>query len=278
MSGFLLRTAFAEEMPEILNWAAAEGWNPGLGDAKAFYATDPDGFFVAEKEGRSVAAISVVNHSDDFAFLGLYLCLPEHRGKGIAFALWKHALKHADDRVVGLDGVAAQEANYARSGFQRSGATTRYEGQLTAKASPLVRSARSEDAEAIAALDLAANGYKRDRFLSVWCAPDSSRKTLVLCDGDNLIGFITARKCREGVKLGPIIAPDAARGIVLARAAMEAVPGEKVIIDLPAQSTAFAALLVEQGFEPGFETARMYRGTAPKGGDSLQAIATMELG
>ena len=278
MSGFLLRTAFAEEMPEILNWAAAEGWNPGLGDATAFYATDPDGFFVAEKEGRPVAAISVVNHSDDFAFLGLYLCLPEHRGKGFAFALWEHALKHAGERVVGLDGVAAQEANYARSGFQRSGATTRYEGRLTARASTLVRSARTDDAEAIAALDLAANGYARDTFLTVWCAPDRSRKTLVLCEDDSPVGFVTARKCRDGVKIGPIIAPDAARGLALARAALVAVPGERVIIDLPAQSTAFAALLVELGFEPGFKTARMYRGTAPQSGASLQAIATMELG
>src|SRR3712207_6914266 len=32
----------------ILDWAAAEGWNPGLRDADAFWAADPDGFMLAE--------------------------------------------------------------------------------------------------------------------------------------------------------------------------------------------------------------------------------------
>ena len=31
-----------------LDWAAAEGWNPGLHDAHCFYAADPEGFFLGE--------------------------------------------------------------------------------------------------------------------------------------------------------------------------------------------------------------------------------------
>ena len=30
----------------VIDWAAAEGWNPGLGDAACFYAIDPNGFFM----------------------------------------------------------------------------------------------------------------------------------------------------------------------------------------------------------------------------------------
>lgn len=113
MKGLVLRTASIAEVKMMLDWAAGEGWNPGLDDASVFHATDPEGFFIAERDGTPVASISVVNHTDDFAFLGFYICRPECRGQGIGLGLWHHALAHAGPRTVGLDGVAAQEANYA---------------------------------------------------------------------------------------------------------------------------------------------------------------------
>ena len=73
------RTMSLDELRVVLDWAAEEGWNPGLDDAEAFHAADPEGFFLAIDKGTPVAAISVVNHSDNFAFLGLYLCRPEYR-------------------------------------------------------------------------------------------------------------------------------------------------------------------------------------------------------
>ena len=80
MTAPLCRTARGNEIALMLDWAAAEGWNPGLEDAAAFVAADPEGFFVAEVAGEVVAAISVVHHGADHAFLGLYLCRPDHRG------------------------------------------------------------------------------------------------------------------------------------------------------------------------------------------------------
>ena len=77
----ICRNATLAEVELMLSWAIEEGWNAGADDAVAFYAGDPEGFFVAEVDGAPVASISVVNHTDDFAFLGLYICRPEHRGK-----------------------------------------------------------------------------------------------------------------------------------------------------------------------------------------------------
>ena len=68
------RLATRGEVALILDWAAAEGWNPGLDDTAACHAADPAGFLVAERNGAPVVAVSVVNHSADVAFLGLYLC------------------------------------------------------------------------------------------------------------------------------------------------------------------------------------------------------------
>ncbi len=217
------RVARRDEIDLILRWAADEGWNPGREDADAFFAADPDGFFVAEESGAPVAAISVVNHSPDFAFLGLYLCRPDWRGKGIGFALWRHALAHAGGRTVGLDGVAAQEANYAMSGFRRSGATRRLEGHMEAGRVAGVRDAVPGDVPALIALDAAANGTARTAFLPGWIARCATRRTVVLTGPDGAQGFATARLCERGCKVGPVIAPDEAMAVALIRAALAAV-------------------------------------------------------
>ncbi|MDO6588460.1 GNAT family N-acetyltransferase [Salipiger sp. 1_MG-2023] len=262
-----------QEVAQILDWAANEGWNPGLSDAAAFLAADPEGFFLADRDGEPVAAISVVNHSEAMAFLGLYLCRPECRGQGIGYGLWQQALAHAGERTVGLDGVAAQQANYARSGFVRSGATRRFEGALEPRPDAAIARARPEDLARLQALDTTAGGYARPRFLTAWLegAPDR----ITVCSET---GFATARLCREGAKIGPVIAPTPAEALALARAALAELPPVKAIIDLPDSATGFEALLRAEGFVETFATARMYRGTSPKPLPMLQAIATMELG
>ncbi len=277
MTGIRLRTATAQEVALMLDWAAEEGWNPGLDDAPAFHAADPEGFFVADIDGSPVAAISIVNHSDIFAFLGLYLCRPEYRGQGIGFALWQHGLQHAGGRVVGLDGVPDQEANYVRSGFTLTGRTRRFGGRLAAE--PLTMPlAQAEDGATLARLDREATGISRPRFLKAWTQNTATRKTVVLRDGDAIIGFATARLCREGCKIGPIIAPDDATTHHLAAQAAAAVDAEAVFIDVPEKSAAFAGALESRGFEEVFRTARMYRGEAPEDQATLKAVATLELG
>lgn len=267
------RIASQTDLRLMADWAAAEGWNPGLDDAAPFHAADPAGFFLAEVGGRPVACISVVNHGPDAAFLGFYICHPDWRGQGIGKALWDHALAHAGARVVGLDGVAAQEANYALSGFVRAGASRRFTGPLEPEAAGDVRAVTAADLPELLALDAAACGYRREAFLSVWVAPAETRRTV----RDGAEGFATIRRCREGVKIGPIIAGDPAQAMRLAHAALAELPSDQVYIDTAAGSP-LADHLRALGWQETFATARMYRGAAPEGSGRLMAIASMELG
>lgn len=277
MSKAIHRTATLSDVALLLEWAADEGWNPGQDDAEAFYASDPDGFFVAEVADQIVAGISVVNHTASYAFLGLYLCKPEHRGQGIGYDLWQHALTHAGNRTIGLDGVPDQEANYTKSGFVRVGRTRRLTGVLP-KSETKPSYITPLDHPGIARLDNAATGVMRERFLSAWLRESNTRKTVVLRDAFGLVGFATARRCKNGVKVGPIVAPDALMGLELARHAATALGAETVIIDVPDSSAVFGGLLREHGFAEGFATARMFRGPAVFNGNTLQAVATLELG
>jgi ribosomal protein S18 acetylase RimI-like enzyme len=112
-----------------LEWAAREGWNPGLHDAHCFYAADPQGFFVGEREGVPIGCVSAVRYGSGFGFLGLYIVKAEHRGQGFGLKLWRAALDHFGDRVTGLDGVVAQQENYRKSGFRLAFRNIRQQGR-----------------------------------------------------------------------------------------------------------------------------------------------------
>lgn len=276
----MIRLMRLDDLDRVLDWAAEEGWNPGLDDAPAFLASDPEGFFVAEADGAPLAAISVVNHSPDFAFLGLYLCQPAWRGRGIGLRLWTYALTHAGGRTVGLDGVAAQEANYARSGFLRVGSTLRLQGRVLPRASVAhrIRPVGPQDMERIVLLDARANGYVRPRFLQGWLEASPSRRSFALLGPEGPEGFATIRRCRDGAKIGPLVAPDTEAALALINACAAELGEGPLILDLPEQNSALIAALAALGYQKTFRTARMYRGLAPNAEASLQAVGTLELG
>ena len=94
------------DLDRVLDWAAAEGWNPGESDAGPFFDADPDGFFIGELDGRPIGAVSAVAYGEHFGF-------------------------------VGLDGVTAMEAHYRKLDFKTAYRHVRHEG--TAKATAPAR-------------------------------------------------------------------------------------------------------------------------------------------
>ena len=135
--GFTMRRMTRAELDTAVEWAAAEGWNPGLGDATAFWAADPEGFFVGELDGELVASISIVRYADRRSFLGFYIVRPDQRGRGFGWRLWEFARREVADAVngTGLDGVIDQVEAYRRSGFVLAHRNVRYVAANPAHAS-----------------------------------------------------------------------------------------------------------------------------------------------
>ena len=261
-----IRVMARADLDRALDWAAAEGWNPGFDDARAFQATDPSGFFMGWREGEPAAAISVVSYGPEFAFLGLYLVRPEYRGRGFGLALWQEALARRPAKLVGLDGVVAQESNYVRSGFRLAYRNIRFGGPAPSVASVArvadLRPARTLPFDRLAAYDRRCFPAPRAAFLSLWLSPLAGTAVAAERDGA-ILGFGAIRACQKGFKIGPLFADDAAVADEIFLALATRARGETLYLDVPEPNREALRLAERYGLKPVFETARMYTGDAP---------------
>src|SRR5215213_3668509 len=170
MNGLRIRPMRPDEISIAVNWAAAEGWNPGCADDACFAAADPAGFLIGELEGAPAATVSCVNYGANFAFLGFYIVREDLRGRGYGLRIWNAAIAHAGPRVIGLDGVVAQQQNYRRSGFELAYANVRYGGVVASPSVPQATLvALTEIAlAAVEACDASVFPAPRTAFLRAW--------------------------------------------------------------------------------------------------------------
>jgi GNAT acetyltransferase-like protein/acetyltransferase (GNAT) family protein len=260
-----------------LEWAAAEGWNPGRHDATPFLAADPGGFLIGELDGEPAAMIACVRYGTAFGFVGLYLVRPDLRGNGLGIEIWRAGHERFGDRAVGLDAVDAQVANYERAGYVAAGHTYRYRsesGGADAGRAERIEPVRYED---VASFDARAFLGPREAFLRGWLAQPEARVLGLLRDGE-LAAYGVRRRCREGCKIGPLFATDATGAEALLDALVAGLD-EPYTLDVPRGNAAATALVERRGMTPVFRTSRMYRGDAPDYARELVfGVTTLELG
>jgi GNAT superfamily N-acetyltransferase len=268
------------EMALAADWAAAEGWNPGLADAPCFATVDPQGFLIGELDGAPAATISNVNYSGDFAFLGFYIVRPDLRGRGYGLAIWRAAIAHAGKRIIGLDGVIAQQDNYRKSGFAFAYRNIRFGGTL-AEAAPAAAGLVPLAVIPIAAIeadDATVFPAPRPAFWRAWIAAPGHRGRALLRDGA-LKAWGVIRPCRRGWKIGPLVADDRAAAEAMFDALVADAGGGEIFLDVPETNREAVALAQARGLVPVFETARMYTGTVrPMRLDRVFGVTTFELG
>ncbi|WP_425429146.1 GNAT family N-acetyltransferase [Azospirillum thermophilum] len=279
MQGYRIGVMSRAELDLAVDWARAEGWNPGLHDAGAFHAADPSGFLAGRLDGRPVASISVVRYPGRFGFLGFYIVRPEARGRGYGWQLWQAGLKHLEGCTVGLDGVVAQQENYRRSGFALAYRNIRFGGAPPRGAiGRRPADARTVPFDRLLALDSALFPAPRPGFLANWIALPGTTALAALRDG-GLAGFGVIRPCHSGHKIGPLYADDDATARDLLLALAEQAGEGPVYLDVPEVNAPAVRLAEELGLTPQFETARMYLGPAPAVDTSrLFGVTTFELG
>lgn len=285
MTGFVITGASGADMEMMRAWAEEEGWNPGESDRFAFAVADPEGFLVGRLDGEPVACISAVRYGSDFGFIGLYIARPAFRGRGYGMRLWRAGTDRLDGRLVGLDGVVAQQANYRASGFRRAWNNVRLEGVPAAGDDTGSDSGGAGIVDAatlpfalLAAYDRRFFPAPRDAFLAAWTGLPGRTVLAAVRDG-RVEGLGVIRPCSGAHRIGPLYAADARTAAALLRGLCRRAGGGPVSVDVPDANPEAVRLLEGLGLVATFEAARMYTGPAPEVAMAeMFGVASLELG
>lgn len=274
----VIRTMSPGDVSIAVEWARREGWNPGLHDAAAFHAADPDGFFMAEIAGEPVGCISAVAYDLHFGFLGLYIVAPERRGQGIGMRLWRHALAYLGERSVGADGVLERLDDYAREGFVSAYGNVRFQGRCAGGHHREFAPATAVSFERLSEYDRRHFPAERSRFLRRWIAQPGARALCAL-EGDDVRGYGVIRPCFDGWKIGPLFAdtPGLATEFIAALTGQSV--GDRFALDVPEPNAAGMALAAGMEMREVFRTGRIYSRQPPAIRlDGVFGVTSFELG
>jgi GNAT superfamily N-acetyltransferase len=280
LQGYSIETMPFAEVETTIDWAAREGWNPGLGDAACFHAIDPNGFLMGVLDGRPIARVAMPIYDDNFAFCGLYIVDPAYRGHGYGLALTEASLDYIGTRNAGLDSVEAMAEKYKRLGYRSAHRSTRHvsrpsaEKQVAEKIVPLASVPFAE----LAAYDRRHFFAPRDAFLRRWIDQPGA-VALGFVDAGRLKGYGVLRQCRVGYKIGPLFADDPEIAEALFNALCNHAIGDQVFLDIPEPNAAARKLAARHDMRGDFTCWRMYlKGDPGLPLGNIYGITTFEAG
>jgi len=280
-SKFEISVMTQAEIQTAISWAKAEGWNPGINDAAAFYAADSTGFLIGKIDGVPIATISAVKYGASFGFVGLYIVKEEFRGNGFGLRIWEEAISRLHGRNIGLDGVVAQQENYKKSGFKLAHRNVRFSGLSTKspERSGNIVEVQKLNFQDLESYDRSFFPEERKVFLKEWISPENSR-TLAMIENSTIVGYGCIRPCDRGFKIGPLNAESGDIASALFSALTDSLPhGSEIFLDVPEPNDKAIDLAQKAGMSPVFETARMYTKDFPQMPlDKIFGITTFELG
>ena len=285
----VIRGMTRPEVDVLIDWAAREGWNPGLHDAEIFWAHDPDAFIAAELAGELIGGGAITAYGDEFGFMGFFIVRPEFRGRGYGNALWlarrdRLLARLRPGAAVGMDGVFEMEPYYAKGGFVTSHRDIRFTAEVSSGQAEIKSGGREvvplgevEFAD-ILAYDRACFPARRETFLRAWVnQPDAL--ALACREAGRLQGYGVIRRCRSGCKIGPLFADDLAAATALYHGLARFAAGGALFLDVPENNPAGLSLARNESMTQVFGCARMYLGVPPAiADDRVFGVTTFELG
>ncbi len=254
-------------MDFLISSAAFHGWNPGLKDGQVFYQTDPNGFFIAELDGKPIGCISAVSYPNNYGFVGFYVMQPEYAGNYYGAQLGLKAIKYLSNHLVGLDGVVERIDNYRRLGFIYAYANARYEFINNFNEDFIlldaIRNYDNSYFKQVMDYDKLCFPADRSKFMENWLMMENAN-SIVYADEGRLKGFGVIRKCLKGYKIGPLFADnyDIAESIFIALIG-KTEKGESIYFDIPEINKYAVNITQKFNMNKVFATARMYNAAAP---------------
>ncbi len=258
-----IRPLTLADLPVGMRLKQQAGWNQTEADWQRFLALEPEGCFLAERDGLSVGTTTTCLFGP-VAWIAMVLVDAAVRGQGIGRALMQHALAYLDQqgvRSVRLDATPLGQPLYEKLGFSVEYPLARYAGTLL-PADPVldVATAQPEQFDRLLQLDRAVTGTDRRKLLLRLFAERPEALRVVERTG-SVLGFVTVRSGTRALQIGPCLATPEAGPLLLADA-WHRYAGQSVFVDIPLGNMTAGALAQAQGLTVQRPLIRMCRGLA----------------
>jgi GNAT superfamily N-acetyltransferase len=281
----------SSEVDKLVDWAAREGWNPGLHDADLFWATDSEAFIAADLDGEMIGGGAITSYDSEFGFMGFFIVRPEYRGKGLGNRIWHARRERLIKRLhpgatIGMDGVFEMQDYYSKGGFVFSHRDLRFCLEIPETGLPQLNSGENGDIVPLAEMaiddivsyDRTCFPAARQTFLRGWIGQPDSLALGSVRNG-RLTGFGVIRTCREGFKIGPLFSDEVQTADRLFVQLTRFAVGQLVYLDVPEKNPAALDLARKYEMAEVFGCARMYLGPAPEvAHQRIFGVTTFELG
>jgi GNAT superfamily N-acetyltransferase len=274
-SGYMIDQMTRPEAEQLFGWAAAEGWNPGLGDLDVAWDFDPQGFIALRKTGPTnselVGGGAILSYGGRCGFMGLFIMRADHRRMGLGKLLWHERLRRLKARLhphawIAMDGVFDMAPFYSAGGFTYLHRDLRFQGvadatRLASNGAHKIISVAEVPQAQLLAYDESVFSQPRGKFLQRWLeVPGGHGVAIPGQTAGELRGYAFMRPCVSGHKLGPVFAEDPVVARSLIRELLTRVPGQTVAMDIPEPNSAALEIVQELHWSQSFGCARMIHG------------------
>lgn len=250
-----------DDLPAGMRLKNAAGWNQTVGDWERLLSASPDGCFAAECEGHVVGTATTIIYAGRFAWIGMLIVDPRHRGQGIGTTLLERAIRHLDARSVPamkLDATPRGKPLYERLGFVSEYDIERW--MLKRSGGKQARVKVSGEIEDVLRLDRDVFGADRSTLLRSLAA-EAPAFALVARQAGGVAGYTFGRRGSRADHLGPWVARDEAVAATLLDEFLRRSERELVFIDCVRANPWAVPLATARGFELSRPLTRMFRGT-----------------
>ena len=272
-----LRLMTMADVPAGMRLKDIAGWNQSPTDWLRFLRASPEGCFVAEVEGAVAGTATTIVYERRFAWIGMVLVDPEHRGRGIGTRLLERTIEHLDALGVPtlkLDATPQGKPIYEKLGFVAEYEIERWKLQRAPGAQAAQPAPPPRHLERILRLDREIFGAGRGALLQSlhYDAPEFTMAVEFMGD---LRAYGLGRKGTRADQLGPWIGRDEPSALGLLDEFLRRSERETVFVDAMRENPFARALLRARGFEFSRPLTRMYRGPNDFPGQSELVCAAL---
>ncbi|HTY24937.1 MAG TPA: GNAT family N-acetyltransferase [Desulfomonilaceae bacterium] len=275
-----LRLMTTKDIPDAMRLKDIAGWNQTAEDWKRFLSADSEGCFVAEYDGRVVGTSATIVYEDRFAWIGMLIVDPLHRGKGLGTALLERAIQYLDSRRIPcmkLDATPQGKPLYEKLGFQSEYTVERW----MLKRHREKKTVRKAPVKILDILQLDREIFGADRSKLLLSLTEEAPH-FTLADGKevDVAGYAFGRQGSLADHLGPWIARNKDVAATLLDEFLRLSQRDLVFVDCMTRNPWAAPLVKAHGFEFRRPLTRMFRGTNEYAGrpDLVLAIMGPEFG